>query len=69
MDDLTNIEIGAGLLAFWLATLFLLWKLIDRQGRPGPVKSAIAKDGLMLVHMAVLIIGIAMLIKGLHVFE
>lgn len=68
MDDLTTIEIGAALLAVWLVTLFALWKLIDRQGRPGPVKSTLVKESLMLAHMAVLITGLAMIVTGLHVF-
>lgn len=69
MNDMTTIEIGAALLAVWLVTLLAMWKLIDRQGRPGPVKSALAKETLMLVHMALLIIGLAMIITGLHVFD
>ena len=69
MSDLTSVEIGVGLLAIWLATAFLLFKLIDRRDKPGIIKSAMAKEGAMLVHMAVLIVGAAMLIKGLHVFD
>lgn len=69
MEDITLIEIGTGLVGFWLATLFVLWKLIDRQGRPGPVKSAVAKEGLMLAHLIVLVTGAAMIISGLHVFS
>lgn len=68
MDDTTFLEIGAGLLAFWLVTLLLLWKLIDRQGRPGPVKSTVAKEGLMLAHLIVLAAGTAMVIGGLRIF-
>lgn len=66
MEDLTLIEIGAGLLVLWFVTLFGLWKLIDRQGRPGPVKSTFLKEGLMLVHMTVLVAGLAMVVNGLH---
>ncbi len=69
MDDLTSIEIGAGLLAIWLATLFVLLKLIDRPGKPGIVKNVVAKESMMLVHMAVLIVAAAMIVKGLHVFD
>ncbi len=68
MEDHTLIEIGAGLLALWLATFFILWKLIDRQGRPGPVKGTFAKESLMLGHMIVLVTGLAMLISGLSLF-
>ncbi len=67
MDDLTMIEIGAGLLAAWLATLFALLKLIDRRDHPGPVKNAVAKELMMLSHLALLILAAAMLIKGMHV--
>ncbi|MCL4767285.1 MAG: hypothetical protein KJZ80_13725 [Hyphomicrobiaceae bacterium] len=67
MDDITTIEIGAALLAFWLVTLFGLLKLIDRRDHPGPVKSAVAKELLMLVHLAMLIAAAAMLVKGTHI--
>jgi len=68
MDELTAIEIGAGLLVVWLATLFVLLKLIDRRGHPGPITSNFAKECLMLAHMVVLVIGIAMIVNGLQVF-
>ena len=67
MEDLTSIEIGAGLLVLWFLTLFALWRLIDKQNRPGPIKSRLAKECLMLVHMTVLVVGIAMVVTGLHV--
>jgi cytochrome b561 len=69
MDDITIIEIGLGMVAFWLATIVVLWKLIDRRGRPGPLKSALAKESLMLAHMAILLFGLAMVIKGFHVVD
>lgn len=68
MEDIILIGIGAGLVGFWLMTLLVLWKLIDRQGRPGPVTSALAKEGLMLAHLIVLVTGTAMIIRGLRVF-
>lgn len=69
MDHITSIEIGAGLLVVWLATLFALWKLIDRKGYPGPIRHSIAKDGLMLVHLALLVTGIAFMAKGLSILN
>ncbi len=69
MDDLTFFEIGAALLVIWLATSPALWKLIDRQSRPGPIKNALAKDSLMLIHLALLIAGLAMVIQGLQIFH
>lgn len=69
MEDITFIEIGAGLLVVWLFGLFVLWKLIDRQGRPGPVKSTVAKEALMLAHLIALVTGLALIISGLHVFS
>jgi len=68
MDNLTTIEIGAGLVVFWFVTLFVLWKLIDRKDRPGPITSNFAKECLILVHMGVLVVGIAMLVSGLQLF-
>lgn len=68
MDSLTLFEIGAALLAIWLVTSFALWKLIDRQSHPGPIKNALAKESLMLIHLALLVAGLAMLIQGLPIF-
>lgn len=68
MDDLTAVELGAGLLVIWFASLFILFKLIDRRGHPGPITSNFAKECLMLAHMAVLVVGIAMIVSGLQVF-
>ncbi len=67
MEDLKVVEIGAGLLVLWFVTLFALWRLIDRQNRPGPVKSRLAKECLMLGHMTVLVAGMAMVLMGLQV--
>lgn len=61
------IEIGAGLLVLWFVTPFALWRLIDRQNRPGLIKNRLAKEGLMLVHMTVLVAGVAMILMGLQV--
>lgn len=68
MDDIASIEIGTGLLVVWVASLFVLWKLIDRQGRPGPIKNTILKESVMLVHLGLLVTGGAFLIKGLNLF-
>ena len=67
MEDLKVVEIGAGLLVLWFVTLFALWRLIDRQNRPGPVKSRLAKECLMRGHMTVLVAGMAMVLMGLQV--
>ena len=52
MDDLTFFEIERAVI--WLATSPALWKLIDRQSRPGPIKNASPKESLMLIHLALL---------------
>jgi 4-amino-4-deoxy-L-arabinose transferase-like glycosyltransferase len=69
MSDITIIEIGSGLLAFWLVTIAALSKLIDRRDRPGPIKSALAKESLMLTHLAIFLFGMAMVVKGFHVVD
>lgn len=69
MDEITSIEIGLGLLGLWLATLFVLWRVIDRKGYPGPVRSAVAKDGLMLAHLTLLVIGGAFIVSGLQILQ
>lgn len=67
MTDVTTIEVALVLLGVWLATIPLLWLLIGRRGRPGPLKGVLAKEACMLTHMATLLAGAAMLIKGLYV--
>ena len=69
MNDLTILEIGVALLVIWLATSLALWRLIDRQSRPGPVKNALAKESLMLIHLALLVAGLSLTIKGLQIFS
>ena len=67
MDEITSLEIGLGVLGLWLATLFVLWKLIDRKGYAGPVRNDTVKESLMLAHLALLVIGLAFIVSGLHI--
>lgn len=58
--------IGGLLVALYLGALPLLWKTIDRKGRPGLIASNAAIETVMLVHIAVLLAGITLILLGLH---
>ncbi len=67
--DLTTLELGAGLLTLWAATFVVLWKLVDRPGRPGVIKGRLVTEHFLLAHLFLLITAISLLIKGSGYFE
>lgn len=66
--DLLDLELAALLLGAWVISLFVLWKVIDRPGRPGIVKGPFVIDAMMLASLACLVIGVSFLIKGSGLF-
>ncbi len=62
--DLTTLELGAGLLTLWAATFVVLWKLVDRPGRPGVIRGQLVIEHFLLAHIFLLIVAICLLIKG-----
>ncbi len=67
--DLVELEWGFGLLALWAATFVVLWKTIDRPGRPGIIKGQLVTEHFMLAHILLLIISLSLLIKGSGFFS
>jgi hypothetical protein len=67
--ELIELEIGAALLALWAVTFVVLWKTIDRPGRPGIIKGRLVTEHFMLAHILLLIISISLLIKGSGYFS
>jgi hypothetical protein len=62
--NLAEIEWGVALLAIWAVTLVVLWKTVDRPGRPGIIKGQLVTEHFLLAHILLLIIAVSMLIKG-----
>jgi hypothetical protein len=65
----TELEWGAGLLVVWAITFFVLWKTIDRPGRPGIIRGQLTTEHFMLAHILLLIISISLLVKGSGYFS
>ncbi len=68
MSHLVELEFGAAFLALWLVTLVALWFLADRKTRPGPIRSVAVIEGLMLVSITSLILGLSFTIWGSEYF-
>jgi hypothetical protein len=62
MSHLLELELGAVFLVGWVVTLAALWFLVDRKGRPGPVRSVAVIEGAMLASIFCLILGVTFLI-------
>ena len=67
--NLLELELGAILLAIWAATFVVLWKTIDRPGRPGIIKGQLVIEHFMLAHILLLIIAVSELVKGSGFFN
>jgi hypothetical protein len=67
--NLFELQISAGALLLWLLGLLMLWKLADRPGRPGPIRSAGVIELMMLLDIMLLVIGVSLFIKGSGLFE
>jgi hypothetical protein len=67
--NLLELELGVVLLAIWVATFFVLWKIIDRPGRPGIIKGQLVIEHFMLAHILLLIFAVSELVKGSGFFN
>lgn len=67
--NLFDLEIGVILLVVWIATFVVLWKTIDRPGRPGIIKGQLVIEHFLLAHILLLIITISELVKGSGFFN
>jgi hypothetical protein len=67
--NLLDMELGLVLMAVWAATFVLLWKTIDRPGRPGIIKGQLVTEHFMLAHILLLIVAVSFLIKGSGFFN
>ena len=64
MYHLLELELSAIFFVCWAASLIAMWFLVDRKTRPGPVRSVAAIEGMMLVSIGCLILGVTFLIWG-----
>jgi len=67
--NLVDLEWGVGLLALWAVTFVVLWKTVDRPGRPGIIKGQLVTEHFLLAHILLLIVAISMLVKGSGYFN
>jgi hypothetical protein len=67
--NLVELEFGAILLAIWVATFVVLWKIIDRPGHPGIIKGQLVIEHFMLAHILLLIFAVSELVKGSGFFN
>ena len=64
MDHLLELELGAVFVVCWVLSLVAMWFLVDRKTRPGPVRNVAAIEGMMLVSIFCLILGMTFLVWG-----
>lgn len=64
MSHLLQLELGAIFLIGWILSLVGMWFLIDRPARPGPIRSVAVIEGMMLLSIFSLILGITLTIWG-----
>ncbi len=59
-----ELEIGAIFLTLWVLSIVAMYFLVDRKSRPGPVRSVAAIEGMMLLSILSLLLGVAFSIWG-----
>lgn len=59
-----ELELSAIFLVCWGLSLVAMWFLIDRKTRPGPIRGVAAIEGMMLVSIGCLILGLTFLVWG-----
>ena len=69
MFNLTELELGVAILALWALSVVILWFTVDRKARPGPVRSVAVIEGMMLVSIMALLLGIVFCIRGAGLLE
>ena len=64
MYHLLELELSAIFFVCWGLSLVAMWFLVDRKTRPGPIRSVAAIEGMMLVSIGCLILGLTYLVWG-----
>jgi hypothetical protein len=64
MFHIVELELGVAFLVIWMGTLVAMWFLIDRTTRPGFIRSVAAIEGMMLVSILSLLLGLTFSIWG-----
>jgi hypothetical protein len=64
MDHLLELELGGIFVIGWALSLAAMWFLVDRKARPGLIRNVAAIEGMMLVSIFCLILGVTFLIWG-----
>lgn len=58
--------LGGVMIALYLVGLGVLWKVVERKGHPGLLRTNGAIEAAMIVHIAILLVGITLVLLGLH---
>ena len=64
MSNIVELELAAAFLVLWVLSLVGMYFLVDRKARPGPVRSVAAIEGMMLLSILFLLMGITFSIWG-----
>lgn len=66
MMAIHNFEIGLGaaFLSIWALSVIAMYFLVDRKSRRGPVRSVAAIEGMMLLSILALLLGLTFSIWG-----
>ena len=69
MFNLMEFELGVVFMALWVVSVIVLWFSVDRKSRPGPIRSVPMIEGMMLVSIMSLLLGISLCIRGYGLLE
>ncbi|MBN9261357.1 MAG: hypothetical protein J0I57_07750 [Hyphomicrobium sp.] len=64
MSNILELELGGAFLVVWVLSLIAMYLLIDRKTRPGRIRSVAVIEGMMLVSILSLLIGLTFTIWG-----
>ena len=64
MSNIVELELAAAFLVLWVLSLVGMYFLVDRKASPGPVRSVAAIEGMMLLSILFLLMGITFSIWG-----
>lgn len=59
-----EVGLGATFLAIWALSILAMYFLVDRKSRRGPVRSVAAIEGMMLLSILALLLGLTFSIWG-----
>lgn len=64
-----EVELGGIFLAVWALSIVAMYFLVDRKSRRGPVRSVAAIEGMMLLSILALLLGLTFSIWGAGLAE